>query len=116
YGRIYTLQVLVCIIAIVGLTAAQQADLVKYENDNTGLGNFRFSFEQSDGTRHEQIGELRNAGTENAYVVLRGFYSFIAPDGILRVVKYVADENGYQPEQGEGPGALPPSAAASLLG
>ncbi|XP_059060092.1 endocuticle structural glycoprotein SgAbd-5-like [Achroia grisella] len=102
--------------AMIGSLVAQQADIVRYENDNTGLGNFRYFFEQTDGTRHEQIGELRNAGTENAYVVLRGFYSYVAPDGVLRVVKYVADENGYQPEEGEGPGALPPSAAASLLG
>ncbi|XP_013187703.1 endocuticle structural glycoprotein SgAbd-5-like [Amyelois transitella] len=90
--------------------------LLKHENNNDGSGNYRFFFEQSDETRHEQIGTLRNAGTDNAFVASEGFYTWRAPSGLLYLVKYIADENGFQPTVEEGPGALPPAATASLLG
>ncbi|KAG6448626.1 hypothetical protein O3G_MSEX005609, partial [Manduca sexta] len=64
-------------------------------------------FELSDGTQQEQEGELKSAGTENEIYVVRGSFSWVAPDGEEYTVHYVADENGYQPETpiGEGPGA-----------
>lgn len=68
--------------------------------------------ETSDGFRHEQTGELRNEGTDNQVLVVKGSYSYIGPDGITYTVIYIADENGFQPE-GE---HLPPSAGVKKLG
>lgn len=58
--------------------------------------NYQFGFEQSDGQKREETGEVRLIGEEN-HVVMKGSYSFIAADGITYTVNYIADENGFQP-------------------
>lgn len=74
-------------------------------------------FEQSDGTKQEQTGELRNAGTDDEYIFVKGSFSWIGPDGVTYTVTYEAGEDGYEPEIGQGPGgAVPPDVAASLIG
>lgn len=75
------------------------------------------SFEQSDGTRHEQRGELKNEGRDNEALVVKGQYSWVGPDGVTYIVTYVADEQGFQPQIEQGPGGgVPPAVVASLLG
>lgn len=75
------------------------------------------SFDQSDGQKHVQDGELRNAGSEDEFIAMKGSYSWVGPDGVTYTVNYVADENGYQPTIEQGPGGAVPSAVvASLLG
>ncbi|XP_053602834.1 endocuticle structural glycoprotein SgAbd-5-like [Plodia interpunctella] len=115
------LLIFACLASLVSCSLAagllqKAAQLLRFDNDNDGTGNYRFFFEQDDETRHEQKGTLRNAGTDNAFVASEGFYTWRAPNGILYLVKYIADENGFQPTVEEGPGALPPAATASLLG
>jgi len=56
------------------------------------------SVETSDGKRHQEEGELKNAGTENEAMVVRGSYSYVGDDGQTYTVNYIADENGFQPE------------------
>lgn len=74
-------------------------------------------YEQTDGTKQEQQGELVNVGLENEHLVVKGRFTFIGDDGITYVVTYIADENGYQPEIEQGPGgAVPDAVVASLLG
>lgn len=57
-----------------------------------------FSYEISDGTKREEKGELKNAGTDEAAIAVRGSISWVATDGQTYTLNYVADENGYQPE------------------
>ncbi|XP_068630304.1 endocuticle structural glycoprotein ABD-5-like [Battus philenor] len=98
-------------------TDSKNAEVLRYENDNTGLGSYKYAFEQSDGTKQEQQGELVNEGLENQYLVVKGRFAFIGPDGVTYIITYVADQNGYQPEVEQGPGgAVPDSVVASLLG
>ncbi|XP_045764455.1 flexible cuticle protein 12-like isoform X1 [Maniola jurtina] len=92
------------------------AEILRYENDNIGLGNYRYAFEQSDGTKQEQQGELRNAGLENEAIAVKGVYSWIAPNGYRYTVVYTADDEGYKSEIEEAPGGAPPALVASLLG
>ncbi|VVC97695.1 unnamed protein product, partial [Leptidea sinapis] len=74
-------------------------------------------FEQTDGTKQEQQGEVINQGREDESIVVRGSFSWVGPDGVTYKVTYIADTNGYQPEIEEGPGgAVPPAVVASLLG
>lgn len=76
-----------------------------------------YRFEQSDGTIREEQGELRNAGSENEALVMKGFYAWIGPDGIKYTVNYIADENGFKPTiQQDGLGGVPPGVIASLSG
>lgn len=73
--------------------------------------------EQSDGTKKEEQGELKNAGTDDEAISVRGSYAWVGPDGITYTVTYVADENGFQPTIEQGPGgAIPPGVVASLVG
>ncbi|XP_075971122.1 endocuticle structural protein SgAbd-6-like [Anticarsia gemmatalis] len=91
--------------------------IVRYENDNPGSGNYRYYYEQTDGTKQEQKGEIRNEGTEDEAIVVKGTFTWVGPDGVTYTVNYDADENGYQPEIEQGPGGgVPPAVVASLLG
>lgn len=56
------------------------------------------SFETSDGTARDETAILKNAGTENEAISVTGSIRWIAPSGEVFVLKYVADENGFQPE------------------
>ena len=58
---------------------------------------FNYSFEQSDGQKREEQAELKNAGTENEAISVRGSFSFVGDDGQTYTVTYIADENGFQP-------------------
>ena len=56
-----------------------------------------YSFEQSDGQKREEQAELKNIGTENEAISVRGSFSFVGDDGQTYTVNYIADENGFQP-------------------
>ncbi|XP_077288011.1 endocuticle structural protein SgAbd-6-like [Arctopsyche grandis] len=72
--------------------------ILRYENDNIGVDGYKFAYETSDGTSRQEQAELKNAGTENEALVVRGTISWIAPDGQKYTLTYVADENGFQPQ------------------
>lgn len=74
-------------------------------------------WELSDGSKHEEQGQLKNQGTDNEALSVRGQYSWVGPDGVTYTVTYLADENGFQPTIEQGPGGgVPPAVVASLLG
>ncbi|XP_077283202.1 endocuticle structural protein SgAbd-6-like [Arctopsyche grandis] len=75
----------------------KQATIIRYENDNIGLEGYNFAFETSDGTSRQEQAELKNVGTENEALVVRGTISWVAPDGQQYTLNYIADENGFQP-------------------
>ena len=52
------------------------------------------SYETSDGVSRTEEAELRNPGTENEILVVRGTVSWIAPDGVTYTITFVSDENG----------------------
>ncbi|KAJ8732074.1 hypothetical protein PYW08_014804 [Mythimna loreyi] len=95
----------------------QDVQIVRYDVNNGGIDSYNFAWELSDGTKHEEQGQLKNQGTENEAIAVQGQYAWVGPDGVLYTVTYVADENGFQPQIQQGPGGAVPSAVvASLLG
>ncbi|XP_021207426.1 endocuticle structural protein SgAbd-6-like [Bombyx mandarina] len=107
-----------CLVGIVATAPPpREVQILKYENVNSGRGSYKFGFGQSDGTRFEQEGALKNEGQEHESLSVRGQFSWVGPDGVTYTVTYVADEDGYQPEIEQGPGgALPSSILSSLAG
>ncbi|CAO1320238.1 unnamed protein product [Diamesa hyperborea] len=90
----------VCIAVAIAapLDDSKDAQILKYENDNIGIGGYKFAYETSDGVSRQEEAELKNAGSENEAISVRGSYSWTAPDGQVYTVNYIADENGFQPE------------------
>ncbi|KAJ8732700.1 hypothetical protein PYW07_015299 [Mythimna separata] len=94
----------------------EDVKLLRYESNNDGLGTYSFVYDQSDSSSRNEEGELKNAETDNAFVAVKGSYSWMDPDGVYHTINYVADENGYHPSIESGPtGAIPPE-IAGLLG
>jgi Insect cuticle protein len=58
---------------------------------------FSDSFETSDGVKREEEAQLKNIGSENESLAVRGSFSFVGDDGQTYTVDFIADENGYQP-------------------
>lgn len=81
------------------------------------------SIELDDGTIISEAGALKNVGGQDV-VVAAGQYSFVAPDGQVHWVTWTADENGFHPIVGTGPGGIgaggdaqiDPNALKSLVG
>ncbi|XP_071442999.1 endocuticle structural glycoprotein SgAbd-5-like [Hetaerina americana] len=72
--------------------------ITSYTNENIGVDGYNFGYQLSDGTSRQETGELKNAGTENEAIVVRGSFTYKGADGQEYTVNFVADENGYQPE------------------
>uniref|UniRef100_A0A2A4ITS3 Cuticle protein n=1 Tax=Heliothis virescens TaxID=7102 RepID=A0A2A4ITS3_HELVI len=95
----------------------QDVQILRYDVNNAGLDSYSFAWELSDGSKHEEQGQLKNQGTENEAIAVQGQYAWVGPDGVTYTVTYLADENGFQPQIQQGPGgAIPSAVVASLLG
>nr|NP_001299568.1 endocuticle structural glycoprotein SgAbd-5-like precursor [Papilio xuthus]BAM18044.1 cuticular protein PxutCPR30 [Papilio xuthus] len=115
------MKVFVALAIIAVATAApqnpQDVQILRYESNNAGLDAYNFAWELSDGSLHEEQGQLKNQGTENEGIAVQGRYAWVGPDGVNYIITYVADENGFQPTIQQGPGgAIPSAVVASLLG
>ncbi|XP_055373343.1 flexible cuticle protein 12-like [Condylostylus longicornis] len=77
---------------------SRNAQILRYDNNNIGVDGYNFAFETSDGTSRQEQAELRNIGTEQEAIAVRGSYSWVADDGQTYTLNYIADENGFQPE------------------
>ncbi|XP_055532677.1 cuticle protein CP14.6-like [Wyeomyia smithii] len=76
----------------------KDAQTLRFDNAHNGIDGYNFAVETSNGIKQEEQAELRSFGEDNAAIVVRGSYSFIADDGQVYTVNYIADENGFQPE------------------
>ena len=52
----------------------------------------------SDGSSHQEAGQLKNIGSENEAISVTGQFQYVGDDGQTYTVNYVADENGFQPQ------------------
>lgn len=68
-----------------------------YEITHQKKINF-YSYETSDGVSRTEEAEVKNAGTENEILVVRGTIKWVAPDGQEYSITFIADENGFQPQ------------------
>ncbi|XP_019895434.2 larval cuticle protein 65Ag1-like [Musca domestica] len=79
------------------LAAPAEVEILKSESE-VGPESFQYAYATSDGAEAEAQGQLKNVGSEDEAIVVKGSYSFVADDGQTYTVTYVADENGFQPQ------------------
>lgn len=86
-----------CVSALAAPPKVDSSDITVLSRTFSNDGNaYKFGFEQSDGQKRDETGEIKLIEKESG-IVMRGSYSFVADDGITYTVNYVADENGFQP-------------------
>lgn len=61
-------------------------------------GSYTYYFEDGNGSTRREDAFVKNGGTEEEALVVRGSYSYIDANGQEVVVEYIADENGFQPQ------------------
>ena len=52
------------------------------------------SYETSDGISRSEEAEIKNQGSDNEILVVRGTVSWVAPDGVRYTISFISDENG----------------------
>lgn len=72
------------------------SNILRYNNQNRGDGNYRFDYETENKISHNEVGRLENTGTNRESSVVKGDYSYVAPNGQTIAVNYIADENGFR--------------------
>ncbi|KAM7357142.1 endocuticle structural protein SgAbd-6-like [Cochliomyia hominivorax] len=79
--------------------AAPQKDVeIISQNSDVNIDSYKFDFATSDGTSRTEEGVIKNAGTDNEVLEVKGSFTWTAPDGQTYTVNFIADENGFQPE------------------
>ncbi|XP_001656587.2 endocuticle structural glycoprotein SgAbd-3 [Aedes aegypti] len=93
---------IICVL-VVGLACAvladkdQEATILKHDAEVNVDGSYQFAYETSNGILHEEQGQLKTVGEEQA-VVAQGRFAYTDGEGNNFAVQYVADENGFQPQ------------------
>lgn len=113
---ILPLQVFATLIALAAAAPQQQAStepipILRQEQEVNYDGSYKYLYETGNGIKAEEAGYLKNIAPDQNAMVATGSYSYTAPDGQIISVKYVADENGFQP-QGDHLPTPPPIPAA----
>ncbi|KAK7078329.1 hypothetical protein SK128_001384 [Halocaridina rubra] len=73
----------------------EHIEVLRDDRHHDENGHYNFEFESENGISWSEGGSPD--GDEGA-IVAAGEYSYVAPDGTEVVVKYVANENGFQPQ------------------
>lgn len=71
--------------------------VLRHESD-VGPEGYKFEYETSDGVSRSESGVLKNVGTENEALNVRGTVTWTAADGQEYTLNYFADEDGFHPE------------------
>ncbi|XP_026489170.1 flexible cuticle protein 12-like [Vanessa tameamea] len=81
-------------------TQIDSKNAVVEKNDlvNIGVDGYSYEVQTSDGKSVKEVGTLKNVGTENEGIEVRGEYSYYGDDGVLYSVTYIANEKGFQPQ------------------
>lgn len=90
------------LIALAVAVPQQQAStepipILRQEQEVNFDGSYRWAYETGNGIQAEESGSLKKLAPDQDAMVATGSYSYTAPDGQVISVKYIADENGFQP-------------------
>ncbi|XP_026492225.1 cuticle protein CP14.6-like [Vanessa tameamea] len=104
----------VAILALVAVAAADVSLLTKdaaaeivQQDADVFPDQYQYSFQTSNGISAQESGIVKNPGREDEALEVQGSNSYTGNDGQVYALKYVANENGYQPEGSHLPVAHP---------
>lgn len=73
--------------------------ILKYDSKLNQDGSYQYSYETGNGIQAAEQGYVKNAGAKDGEIqVAEGYFQYTGDDGIPISLKYVADENGFQPQ------------------
>ncbi|GLV39270.1 Adult cuticle protein 65Aa [Carabus blaptoides fortunei] len=79
------------------LLQSNSPEIITYETERDASGGYKFFYQTSDDQQREEHGIIKNGGTDNEVLSVKGFYTFLSTDGVEYTITYTADENGFQP-------------------
>ncbi|XP_050351056.1 cuticle protein CP14.6-like [Nymphalis io] len=96
----------VAILALVAVAAADVSHLNREEahaeiveqNADVFPDQYSYNYKTSNGISGQESGVIKNPGSEAEALEVQGSNSYTGPDGQVYAVRYVSNENGYQPE------------------
>lgn len=95
----FTMKMFVIFAVVIAAALASDLDTTVLKSESqVNIDGYNFAYETSDGVAREESALLKNVGTEQEALVVRGSIQWTAPNGEQFNLRYVADENGYQPE------------------
>lgn len=77
--------------------SAQDAQVVRYDNENDGDNTYKYGYNTSNGISASEEGHLENVGTDDESLNVKGSFEYVGEDGVTYKVDYTADENGFKP-------------------
>ncbi|GBP89586.1 Endocuticle structural glycoprotein SgAbd-2 [Eumeta japonica] len=73
--------------------------IIRQEQVINADGSYSWSYETGNGIAAEEQGYVKNLGVPDQEIqTAQGQYQYTAPDGTPIHLKYIADENGFQPQ------------------
>ncbi|KRK01270.1 larval cuticle protein 65Ag1 [Drosophila yakuba] len=88
---------LIVFVALFAVAAASEAEIIKFTSD-VGPESFNYEYATSDSQSANAQGQLLYPNTDHESLSVQGAYKFVADDGVTYEVRYIADENGFQPQ------------------
>lgn len=72
--------------------------IIRSESKHNDDGSYDFQYETGNGISVAEQGYVKNAGQQdNEIQVAQGYFQYTSDDGTPISLKYIADENGFQP-------------------
>ncbi|KAM7343666.1 endocuticle structural protein SgAbd-6-like [Cochliomyia hominivorax] len=72
--------------------------ILRQGEEKTDDGSFTYYYETADGSKRQEVGLVKNAGTDDETLVIKGSWSYFDRNGDEVIVEYIADENGFRPQ------------------
>uniref|UniRef100_A0A182UHM9 Uncharacterized protein n=1 Tax=Anopheles melas TaxID=34690 RepID=A0A182UHM9_9DIPT len=97
-GAMYGIVIFAALAVFCAVKAQDEVQVISFNNDNNVDGSYQFAYEQSDGQKREEKGELKPVeGSDEPALSVTGSYEYTDSNGQRYRVDYVADERGYRP-------------------